>query len=244
MMNFGVYNQVLVEWVLFALFVLVPIVATRNKVNWKWVTLAIGLFIVHKIILFLGVAGIYPDLISGRYNWEGKLAAILFLLLLAWRIFPNEHEEWGLRISQKGDAPVAGLWAAAFVFLAGTGMALFYFGGVREGETSDWLYQLSMPAIEEEIYYRGIMLLILDRAFDSKWKWAKVNWTWGAVIMIAMFYFTHIVHVDPNWDFSIVWGDFLPGVYGLLLMYLRLATGSLLLPILLHGWINVAGFII
>ncbi|MCA0131711.1 CPBP family intramembrane metalloprotease [Winogradskyella sp. D23] len=62
--------------------------------------------------------------------------------------------------------------------------------------------------------------------------------------MTVMFYLSHVVHVDPDWNTVIVWGDFLPGLYGLLFMYIRLATGSLLLPIILHGWINVVGYLI
>ena len=88
------------------------------------------------------------------------------------------------------------------------------------------------------------MLLILDKAFLSKWKFAKVNWSWGAIILILMFYLSHAISVDANWNMVIVWGDIMPFIYGLLWMYIRLATGSLLLPILLHGYINTIGYLI
>lgn len=243
-MNFGVYNQVVVEWVIFIAFILIPIIIYRNKVNWKWIGLAVGIFLLHKIILFLGVDGTYPDLISGRYNWEGKIAAILFLIFCAYLLFPKKHGEWGLKLSQNGTAKKAGIITAIFIALIGTALAWLYFSGTKDGTTSDWLYQLSMPSIEEEMMDRGIMLLILDRAFNHKWKFAKVNWSWGAIIMTAMFYLSHVVHVDTNWNTVVVWGDFLPGIYGLLFMYIRLATGSLLLPILLHGYINTIGYLI
>lgn len=71
MMNFGIYNQVIVEWGIFIAFILIPIIIYRNKVNWKWVGIAVGLFLIHKIILFLGIK-VLPDIIPGRYNWEGK----------------------------------------------------------------------------------------------------------------------------------------------------------------------------
>ncbi|BAO76562.1 CPBP family intramembrane glutamic endopeptidase [Winogradskyella sp. PG-2] len=243
-MNFGIYNQVVVEWVIFIAFILIPIIIYRNKVNWKWIGLAVGIFLLHKIVLFLGVDGTYPDLIPGRYNWEGKIAAIIFLIFCSYILFPKKHGEWGLRLSQNGIAKKAGIVATIFTALIAVGLAWFYFSGIKKGDVSDWLYQLSMPGIEEEIYYRGIMLLILDRAFLQKWKFAKVNWSWGAIIMIGMFYFTHVIHVDSNWNTVIIWGDFLPGFYGLLLMYIRLATGSLVFPIILHGWINVVGYLI
>lgn len=243
-MTFGIYNQVLVEWGLFIIFLLIPIIIYKNKVNWKWVAIAIGIFLLHKIFLFLGVDEIYPNLIPGRYNWEGKIVAIIFLLLCARILFHKKSDEWGLKISQRGDAKKAGIFTTIFTAFIAVGLAWFYFSGIKKGETSDWLYQLSMPGIEEEIYYRGIMLLILDKAFLQKWKFAKVNWSWGAIIMIGMFYFTHVIHVDSNWNTLIIWGDFLPGLYGLLLMYIRLATGSLAFPIILHGWINVVGYLI
>ncbi|MCA0131710.1 hypothetical protein [Winogradskyella alexanderae] len=177
-MNFGVYNQVVVEWFIFIAFLLIPLIVYRNKVNWKWVGLAIGIFLLHKIVLFLGLDGTYPDLIPGRYNWEGKMAAIIFLLLLAYLLFPKKANEWGFRLSQNGVAKKAGIITAIITALIGTLLAWLYFSGTKEGSTSDWLYQLSMPAIEEEIFDRGIMLLILDRAFRQTWKFAKVNWSW------------------------------------------------------------------
>lgn len=243
-MSFGVYNQVIIELLILLLLLIIPISIYRSQVNWKWLGIALGLFIIHKVVLFLGVAGVYPDLIPGRYNWEGKIAAIILLLLAAWILFPNRWEEWGLRISQKGEARTAGIAVAIFTALVAVALSWFYFGGVKEGDPSDWLYQLSMPAIEEEIMDRGIMLLILDLAIPRKWKLAGVHWSWGAIIMVAMFYMTHVTRVDAAWNVTIIWGDFLPGFYGLLWMYIRLATGSLLLPILLHGWVNVIGYII
>lgn len=101
-----------------------------------------------------------------------------------------------------------------------------------------------MPGIYEEMFDRGIMLLILTKAFDSTWKFAKVHWNWGAIILTLMFYLTHVVHVNSDWNMVVVWGDFLPGVYGLLLMYIRLGTGSLALPIALHGYINAIGYLV
>jgi membrane protease YdiL (CAAX protease family) len=242
-MNFGIYNQVVVEWGIFIAFLIITTLIYKHKINWKWVGIAVGLFLIHKIIVFLGIQ-VLPDIIPGRYNWEGKLASILFLLLMAVLLFPKNSSEWGWRLSQNGDAKKAGIIVAIVTAFIGVCMALFYFNGVREGVPSDWLYQLSMPAIEEELFDRGIMLLVLDKAFTYKWKFAKVNWSWGAVLMVLMFYLSHAVHVDAQWNIIIVWGEIMPFIYGLLWMYIRLATGSLLFPILLHGWVNVIGYVI
>lgn len=243
-MSFGVYNQAIIEGGLFLLFLLVPLLIYRKEVHWKWFGLAIGLFVLNKVVLFLGVDGSLPDLIPGRYNWEGKIAAIFILGASAWFLFPKQNKDWGFTLSQQGDAPKSGIIVSVITAFIGTALALFYFGGVKDGGPSDWLYQLTMPGIHEEIYYRGIMLLILDQALRRKWKTGGVNWTWGAVVLTAMFYITHITRVDADWNVAFVWGDFLPGFYGLLLMHIRLATGSLLLPILLHGWINTIGYLL
>ncbi len=243
-MSFGVYNQVIFEFFLTFLFLLIPIVIYRKDIQWKWIGILAALFLVHKMVLFFGVAGIYPDIIGGRYNWEGKLAAIVLLLLAAWFLFPKENDAWGFRLSQHGDHRKAGFWVAAFTLFLSTGLAWLYFSGTKTGAVSDWLYQISMPGIEEELLDRGIMLLIIDRAIPKKWKFAAVHWSWGAVVLTIMFYMTHVARVDDAWNITVLWGDFLPGIYGLLLMYVRLATGSLALPILLHGWINGIGYLI
>jgi hypothetical protein len=132
----------------------------------------------------------------------------------------------GGTLSQNGDTPHAGFGVAAFVAAASAVLAIFYFTGVRSGPPDEWLYQLSMPAIEEEFIYRGILLLLFDRAFGRTWKFAGVKFGWGAVIMTLMFYMTHVLRVDANWNIVVVWGDFLPGLWGLLWMYVRLPPGA------------------
>jgi membrane protease YdiL (CAAX protease family) len=243
-MTFGVYNQVIAEIIVLLIFIGFAAAFSFRDLKWKWLAAAIVFFSAQKIIVFLGVAGVLPDLVPGRYNWEGKILSLLFTAIVAFLFFREKPEEWGFTLSQNGEARTAGISVAIFTAIAGTLVSLLYFEGVRTGPANEWLYQLTMPSIEEELIDRGILLLMLDRAFGRRWKIAGVTLGWGAVIMTLMFYMSHVLRVDGDWNLIIVWGDYLPGIYGLLWMYIRLATGSLALPIILHGWINVAGFIL
>jgi hypothetical protein len=99
-------------------------------------------------------------------------------------------------------------------------------------------YQLTMPSLDEEIFYRGILLYCLVRAFGEGPRFLAANFGWAAGIVTIMFGAIHcFVWTDTGPFFSWEIALFAGGV-GLVLMWLRLSTGSVLAPILMHSIVN------
>jgi membrane protease YdiL (CAAX protease family) len=240
----GLYHQVIGETLVLAAICLVVAVILRGKVSWRWMIGAIALYAVHKVVLFLGVAGVYPDLVAGRYNWEGKLAGTAFVLIAGLVLFRGDVRAWGLTLSQSGPAPRAGILAAVLIAVANALFVSLYFPGVKSEPTVDWLYQLILPSLDEEFLYRGVMLLMLERAFKPTVRILGAPLGWAALVVTLQFYVTHALAVGADGSIAFVWGEVLPLIYGALWIYVRKATGSLLLPILLHSWANTAGYLL
>jgi hypothetical protein len=92
-----------------------------------------------------------------------------------------------------------------------------------------------MPGLEEELFYRGILLFALDQAFRGRKRLLGVDWGWGAVLSSMLFGLTHAFgYSDGAFSFDPVTMA-LTAIPSFIAVWLRLRTGSLLLPVLLHN---------
>jgi len=115
-------------------------------------------------------------------------------------------------------------------------IAIAFPDGPADGETI--AYQLTMPGFEEEPFYRGILLYALDRAYAGRVRFLGVDWGWGAVLSCALFGMTHAFgYSDGAFSFDpiIMALTALPSFIG---VWLRIRTGSLLLPVVMHNFGN------
>jgi membrane protease YdiL (CAAX protease family) len=183
-----------------------------------------------------------PNLATGgEWNWQGKLLALAATLAIAalpafgWR-------RVGLALAQEPGSlraalPVAALYCAFFLAIA-----LAFPDGPATGE--DVAFQLTMPGLEEEPFYRGILLFALDRAFAGRVRFLGVDWGWGAVLSCMLFGLAHAFGYSSggfSFDPMVMVMTAIPSF---LAVWLRLRTGSLALPILLHNFGNAIGFMV
>lgn len=216
----------------------------RGRVSWVWLLGTIALYAVHKVVVFLPSFGLTPDLIAGNYNWEGKILGTVVLLAAGWFIFKGDMKAWGFTLSQNGPAPIAGISVAVLTAIATAAFMYLYFPGVKVEPLADWTYQLTMPSLDEEFLYRGVMLIMLERAFRPAFKAGLFAIVLAALITTLLFYIGHAMSVGPDWSITMVWGEVVPLITATLWVFVRVATGSVLLPVLLHSWLNTAGYLI
>lgn len=173
------------------------------------------------------------------WNWEGKTLAIGLSLVVAsvlgWR-------KVGLTLKQDpeglpGALALCGLLAAIFL-----GLAVWFPG---EGFTVDSLaFQLTMPGFDEELFYRGVLLLMLNEAFGRPLKVLGAPLGWGAVITSVAFGLAHALgYQDGAFTFDAMTMAF-TGLPALLLVWLKEKTGSLLLPVVMHNFANAVSMLI
>ena len=179
--------------------------------------------------------GLLPDLIGGEWNWQGKLLALAATLGIAALPAFGFHRVGFTTAQQPGSLqaalPVAALYCAFFVVIA-----LAFPGGRSSGE--EVAFQLTLPGLEEEPFYRGILLLALDQAFTGRKRFLGVDWGWGAVLSCVLFGMAHAFgfsHGSFSFDPMTMT---LTAIPSFIAVWLRLRTGSLLLPVLLHNFGN------
>jgi membrane protease YdiL (CAAX protease family) len=127
--------------------------------------------------------------------------------------------------------PVALVYCAFF-----TALALYFPDDPSSAE--EIAFQLTMPGLEEEPFYRGILLFALARAFTRRVRFLGVDWGWGALLSCGLFSLAHAFgYSGGHFSFDPVVMA-LTAIPSLLAAWLRLRTGSLLLPILLHNFGN------
>ena len=214
--------------------------ADRKRFSPRWLLVAALLVAVNDFLLTRGY-GLLPRLIEGEWNWQGKILALVATLAIA--AFPAfGWRRVGLTLRQapgslRAAIPVAALYCGFFLAIA------LAFGG-SDGSREAITFQLTMPGLEEEPFYRGILLFALYRAFQGRARFLGVDWSWGALLSCALFGLAHAFGYSEGgfqFDPMVMALTAIPAV---LAVWLRLRTGSLLLPVLLHNFGNAIGLLV
>jgi membrane protease YdiL (CAAX protease family) len=212
----------------------------RQRFAPRWLIVAALLVAVNDALL-TRFYGLMPDLVGGDWNWQGKLLALIASLAIAalplfgWR-------RVGITLAQapgslRAALPVLLLYCGFFV-----AMALLFPDDPASGE--DIAFQLTMPGLEEEIFYRGLLLFALDSAFSGRVRFLGVDWGWGAVLSCLLFGLAHAFGFsDGQFSFDPLFMA-LTALPSFIAVWLRLRTGSLLLPILMHNFGNAISMLI
>jgi membrane protease YdiL (CAAX protease family) len=212
----------------------------RSRFSPRWLLVAALLVFLNDAALTRGY-GLLPDVLGGEWNWTGKLLALALTLAVA------SHPAFGWRRSGLTVAQRRGsLLPALLVSLPVIALYLFFAVTGDEGPASGeaMAFQLTMPGLEEEPFYRGILLLALAEAFRGRTKVLGADLGWGAILSSVLFGLAHaFAFEDGSFAFDPLY-FLLTAVPALLLVWMRERTGSLLLPILLHNFGNTIGYFV
>ncbi len=174
----------------------------------------------------------------GNWNWLGKILSVA-CSLLALRVFRLSAKEAGLTMPRTGRAwliSLAGIVAALAFEVARSVIT----GDVHLAtDTETFAFQATMPGIDEELCFRGVDLALLMRAFPVPRSGLPV-WFLPMAITTIMFIAGHMVAFHGGVPL-VMWKDPLLDALpiGALLGLLRIATGSLVGPVLAHNAANL-----
>lgn len=224
----------IVAIVLFAGFALGLVDRANFAPHWL---LAGAAVVVLNDALLTNLYGYLPSFLpQSDWNWEGKLLAMAASLAIAaspaigWRRI-------GLTLAQEreglfGTLAIATAYCLFFVVIA----SMFPNDTIRADALA---FQLTMPGLEEEIFYRGLMLFILNEAFRGRGRVAGANWGWSALLTSLLFGLAHAFSYSSDdgvsFDAIIMALTFIPSF---LAVWMRERSGSLLLPIVMHNFGN------
>ena len=195
---------------------------------------------------FIAVWGSYGGtpiaFIHGSWNWNGKLFDLAFLVLMAVLLIASGSFTWedlGLSWKQR-----PGTLRAVFVVLpliAVIDLMFLYFAPHDPFTTEDLAFQLTMPGFTEELFFRGLLLAVFDRMFEPRVTVLGARLGYGTIVTSLAFGLVHAVSVNRalHVTFSPVFGVG-PLISAFITVWLRVRSGSLVLPILGHNLSNTA----
>jgi len=218
-----------------------------NRVKLFWLTSIVIIAFTGKLILFLGAGGMFGNWVGGHYNWEGKIFSTVYTLFLIIVFFGKNLEQVGFTLAQTGPLPRLGIGIAIFTVIATVAWNTIYFPGIKSEPTIDILYQATMPSLDEELWFRGLLLAMLFKGFSINDVIRKNYYPifLATTIVTIQFWAVHSITSDGDWSFIFrPWYNPVAGIYGALYIVVRLCTGSLILPILLHTFANITGYFI
>jgi len=175
---------------------------------------------------------------SLKWNWTGKAAAITVTLLI-YACLPRElRKEAGiLSLPKPPEWKSVGAVSAGLVIFLWVATYVFREGRPVTPETL-W-YQATMPGLDEEAMFRGVLLALLVAAFAKPWHVAGIRVGWGALPIVAFFGIAHGLFVGVNGD--ALQTIIVTGVMGAGLLWLKERTSSIWIAVLVHNLANVGG---
>lgn len=235
-MNAPALLVLLACWWLPPLVVALALAVGGRTIEWRWflaATAAYGLYALAGYwTLPTGVDALPPET-----RWFSRLAQLgtgAALVALLWRRDPQlSPHHLGLTLRQApGSLPWSVAGSAVLVLLGLLPGGMEGSAGASPDATA-WLYHLTLPGIEEELMYRGLLLSLFAAALGG----ARV---WAAVMATLVFALAHGITPGPDGiglNFVMLGYTLLVGA---ILAAMRLRSGSLLLPALGHNLIGLA----
>ena len=237
-----VYISLLVWWVPVVVVAALLQAIGRGKVGWAFTFAAIIAFALYSTAIFHApsIPGM-PELEGLQYNWIGKIAAILTtlaMMFVAMRVSPAiTRETLGLTLKQNEGSLRPALIATAAMVAIQVALQLAFGGGGEPPSTETLVYQAIIPGVDEELLFRGLLLALVAAAL-STW---QHGWRWAGAFVTLVFALGHSLL------FAAEGVQFAPdaliyvAILGALMMYIRLRTGSILIPLIAHNLTNLVG---
>jgi membrane protease YdiL (CAAX protease family) len=168
-------------------------------------------------------------------GWSGKLYSIVFTL--AWIYLTRQiitASDIGLTLHQKERSVLPASLVVLALAVWATIIGITSPKGVFDASTL--VYLAIMPALNEELVYRGYLLGILNKVMPRKINFLGAEIGWGVILSSILFSLLHGFWFDS--DFSIhvdliaLENSFFSGF---IFAWLRERTGSLVMPMIAHG---------
>ena len=192
---------------------------------------AAGIYVAATGVLALPRLGFFAEL---SWNWQNKLLLALLIVLVV-SLWPGiSWRELGVRMPRRG-------WWVPVLAITAVMLGVNRIGDPPEFELETTLFQAVVPGLDEELLFRGLLLLVLHRALTAKRSLWRGEAGWEVPISCLLFALGHGLRLGPGWSVEIgVAGFLFAAVIGVVLVWLRIRWASLWPALLAHNGINSA----
>lgn len=212
-----------------------------------WLIASIAFYTIYVAAVFSGfhIPGFDAAFGDTQYNWSGKLLAIVTSAVMVIAAVKSSKDlsfaDAGITLRQREGSVGPALIAIALMIAFIIGLQMLANDGATL-DTETLLYQATIPGIDEELMFRGLLLLGLSMAVTGKtWNLWGAPIGWAAILVTIFFALGHSIMVSDG-EVQTIWIAMIyTAILGWALMWIRLRTGSILLPIIAHNATNFVG---
>ena len=195
------------------------------------------IFICYRLLLNLPNCFDFLKIINGSWNWNGKILGILFGIIcyFLFRHLFCDHDFFTLK--QDKTYFVKTSIVSLIVVICAT--IIWYIFGKSEFDLESLAFQLTLPGIDEEIMYRGILLGLLMSGLKGKVKFIGNP---SLLISSILFGIIHALKLDEGFipNFKLIY--FLQtGLAGYAWGWVTIKSRSIVLAIISHNFSNFFG---
>jgi uncharacterized protein len=208
-----------------------------DKENIKRILVFGLIFICYQGLLNLPKHFEFLKIINGSWNWNGKILGILFGILcyFIFRHLFMDHDYFTLK--QDKTYLKKSLIVSISVVIFAT--VIWYIFGKSEFDIESLAFQLTLPGIDEEIMYRGILLGLLMSVLKG-----QVRFIGNPSLLISsvLFGIIHALKLNEGFipNFNLIY--FLQtGLAGYAWGWVTIKSKSIVLAIISHNFSNFFG---
>lgn len=178
-----------------------------------------------------------------QWNWVGKGLALIAGLLFISIIPAFNKSSFGITTKINWTEAKPLLTFCFIYFLIRIGLYAKSNDATLDINLETTLYQATLPGLQEELIYRGILLGLLGSVFILPgFKILKVNFGLATIITSLLFGLVHGISVNENFNFSFNYFILFRTAFdGFLFALLTEKTKSILPSIIFHNILNLIG---
>jgi len=232
------------------IFVVLACPALLRRASHGWLLLAV-LVVLADFLVTAGGGSLQryvPGLAHTHWNWFGKILSLAVVSLIAAALAASGKfrlREMGLSFLQSPGTLRAILFVAVPAVALQAVLSATMFGDTTAPTHETVWFQATMPGLSEELAFRGVILALLDRVFVGRFPLGGAKLGYGAIAITLFFGLVHGIMIGDDLQLHT---SLLSGVYatlvGFLLVWLRLRTGSIVVPVFAHNALNVVSNVV
>ena len=210
-----------------------------NKENYYKILIFIFVFIGYEFIIKLPSYFEIFNFIHSKWNWDGKLLGILFgvVSFMSFKSNFTNHNYFTLKQDKNNKTKV--IWVSIGVVIVAT--IIWFVFGKSDFNLETLAFQITLPGIDEEIIFRGILLGLLMSILKGNITFLNPS----ILITSLLFGIIHALKLNSNnsIDFDTIY-FFQTGLAGYAWGWITVKSKSILFAILSHNFSNFFGTLI
>ncbi|WP_410209089.1 CPBP family intramembrane glutamic endopeptidase [Aquirhabdus sp.] len=216
----------------------------RSLRTWLLSLLAFTILLIYFIVLF-HTPTLSVLFLKLEWNWLGKITSIGTLCLIYFALPQHIKNNVGLwqwpHPPEWSSTLLVSIFTLFFFVTCSALIPLIISHQCAKPSVETILFEATLPGIDEELLFRGILLTTLTAAFGKPWKIAGIAIGWGAIPIVIIFGLAHGIEVAnsgaPFLLSTLV--SVITGIMGALLLWIKERTGSIWIAVIIHNLANV-----